>query len=385
MMNNKRNILTIAFVAITLLGFSITLSSYKTYQNKQKSMLKFMNDTYPELWAKVDSLDRIGQPKSALEIVDKIYEKATKEENPTQIIKATFYMNRYNAMLEEDGLAKAINRMSEQVEKASFPVKPILQSMLAEAYHGYFTNQQWKIRNRSTTVNFDKTDIQTWSEKDFVDKTIELYLASLSDERIKQVKLTDFSEILYYADRDGIALRSTLYDFLAHRAVDYFANEQTYLTQPAYQFTIDKSEYFAEAEAFSKLKIETKDTESLKHKAMLLYQDLIKMHLNDADKSALIDVDLKRLSFVYNNYNGVGKNNFYEATLQNMQKRYLDNPMSAEIAALIANLYIQDAPKFNHNISDAKDYKWHFKTAHAIATDAIKNTQIQSVQVSVKR
>jgi uncharacterized protein YfaS (alpha-2-macroglobulin family) len=370
MINNKRNILTIAFVAIAFVAFSLTLSSYKTYQTKQKTMLKFMNDSYPELWKQVDSLDRLGQPKSALEIVDKIYEKAAKDENPTQIIKSTLYLNRYNAMLEEDGLVKAINRMSEQVEKAEFPVKPILQSMLAEGYYSYFNNQQWKIRDRSATANFEKADIQTWSEKDFVEKTVELYLASMSDERIKQVKLTDLSEILYYADKDGIALRSTLYDFLAHRAVDYFSNDQTYLTKPAYQFTIDKSEYFAEADAFAALKIETKDTESLKHKAMLIYQDLIKTHLDDADKSALIDADLKRLTFVYNNYNGVGKNNFYEATLQNMQKRHLENPMSAEIAAKIANLYVADASNYDRNKGD--DYKWNYKTAYNIANDAIK-------------
>ena len=70
MMNNKRNILTIAFVAIAFLAFSLTLSSYQT---KQNSMLKFMNDNYPELWEQVDSLDRLGQPKSALEIINKIY------------------------------------------------------------------------------------------------------------------------------------------------------------------------------------------------------------------------------------------------------------------------------------------------------------------------
>jgi uncharacterized protein YfaS (alpha-2-macroglobulin family) len=370
MMNNKRNILTIAFVAIAFVAFSLTLSSYKTYQTKQKTMLKFMNDDYPELWKQVDSLDKLEQPKSALKIVDKIYEKAAKDKNPTQIIKSTIYLNSYNAMLEEGGLVKSINRMSEQAEKADFPVKPILQSMLAEAYQGYFSNQQWKIRDRSATANFEKTDIQTWSENDFVEKTVELYLASLGDERIKQVKLTGFSEILYNSDKDGIVLRSTLYDFLAHRAVDYFSNEQTYLTKPAYQFTIDKSEYLAEADAFLKLEIETKDTTSLKHKAMLIYQDLIKIHLNDADKSALIDVDLKRLDFVYTNYNGVDKNNFYEATLQNMQKHYLENPMSAEIAAKIANLYVADASSYDKNKGD--EYKWHYKTAYNIATDAIK-------------
>ncbi|MFK7949005.1 MAG: alpha-2-macroglobulin, partial [Saprospiraceae bacterium] len=383
-MTNKRNILTIALVAISAIAFSFTLSSYNTKQTKlaaevsgqakaekEKLLQQLMNDNYDQLWAKVDSLDRLGQPKSALEIVDKIYEKAKKEANPTQTVRALVYQNRYNAMLEEDGLVKAINRMSIQVDEAKFPVKPLLQSMLAEAYNGYFQNQQWKIRNRTETVNFDKTDIQTWSEADFVRKAIELYELSIEKEdELKAVDLKDFQDLMTNYESDGRKYRNTLYEFLAHRALTYFSNDRTYLTKPAYQFYVDKSEYFAEADAFSKLKIKTKDTESLKHKTMLLYQELIKIHLDDDDKSALIDVDLKRLDFVYNNYNGKGKDNFYEGTLVNMEKRYLNNPLSSEVSYKLAQLHLRKGGNYDRRKGD--EHKWELKSAYTIASEAIR-------------
>lgn len=394
-MTNKRNILTIALMAIAVIAFSFTLSSYNIRQSKltaeispssqdtagqtkakkEKFLRQLMNDNYDELWAKVDSIDRLGQPKSALEIVDKIYDKATKEKNATQTVKALIYQNRYNAILEEDGLVKAINRMSLQVDNAEFPIKPLLQSMLAEAYTNYFQNQSRvlgrKYRNRSETVNFDKTDIQTWSEADFVRKAIELYELSIErDKELQKIDLKDFKEIITNYDADGRAYRNTMYELLAHRALAYFSNEQTYLTKPAYQFYVDKSEYFTRAGIFTDLRITSKDTASLKLKTLHLYQDVLNFHINNTDKSALIDVDLKRLDFIYNNYNGADKDNLYEAALVNVEKRYLNNPLSSEVSYRLAKLHLKKGADYDRRKGD--EHKWELKSAYTIASEAIK-------------
>ena len=46
---------------------------------------------YEKLWQKVDSLDKKGLPKSALEVVEKIYKKAKEDKNSPQYIKAVIY------------------------------------------------------------------------------------------------------------------------------------------------------------------------------------------------------------------------------------------------------------------------------------------------------
>ena len=45
----------------------------------------------------------------------------------------------------------------------------------------------------------------------------------------------------------------------------------------------------------------TKDSLSLQHKALLIYQKLIAFHLKDAKPDALIDADIQRIQFVKTN------------------------------------------------------------------------------------
>ena len=60
-------------------------------------------------WQIVDSLARKGLPKSALEIVDKLYLKVKSVNDPDQIIKTILYKMRFMASYEEEALIKNIN------------------------------------------------------------------------------------------------------------------------------------------------------------------------------------------------------------------------------------------------------------------------------------
>jgi hypothetical protein len=64
---------------------------------------------YDELWFEVERFEVDGLPKSALEIADKIYEKADKTNNSPQIIKSLFYKSKFALTLEEDAQLKVIN------------------------------------------------------------------------------------------------------------------------------------------------------------------------------------------------------------------------------------------------------------------------------------
>ena len=49
------------------------------------------NKNYVTDWEKADSIELLGLPKSALDIVDKIYNKAIVEKNTPQFIKAVIF------------------------------------------------------------------------------------------------------------------------------------------------------------------------------------------------------------------------------------------------------------------------------------------------------
>ncbi|MHC4533158.1 MAG: alpha-2-macroglobulin family protein [Planctomycetota bacterium] len=86
---------------------------------------------------------------------------------------------------------------------------------------------------------------------------------------------------------------------------------------------------FAPVAEFLQWEPETADTESPKLKAIRLYQDLLAFHQDDADESALIDADLHRLIFGYNQALGSDKIVFYEQALERFVDQWTDHEIVA--------------------------------------------------------
>ena len=53
--------------------------------------MNFNKDDYQNEWKEIQALDDKALPKSALEKVELLFAKATKDNNPSQIIKTTVY------------------------------------------------------------------------------------------------------------------------------------------------------------------------------------------------------------------------------------------------------------------------------------------------------
>ena len=106
----------------------------------------------------------------------------------------------------------------------------------------------------------------------------------------------------------------------AHRALDFSSGDEASITQPAHAFVLDKEDYLADASVFVKLSITSKDTFSMKYFAIHLLQDIIQFHLNDKDPEALVDVDIKRLSFVKENLILANKDEVYRTALEQLER-----------------------------------------------------------------
>jgi uncharacterized protein YfaS (alpha-2-macroglobulin family) len=329
------------------------------------------NDDYGKAWKEIDSLEQQGLPESALKKVEALHERAKADKNPSQIIKTLVYRGKYQSQLEEDGLAKAINRMETETNAASFPTKPILQSMLAEMYQQYLGNHQWKLRDRTqTTPDFKKDDIQTWAIEDFYKQSAALYWASVQDDAARQVPISDFKAITLGGEGTD-ELRPTLFDFLAHRALDYFMNERSHVSEPAFKFYLDDEAAFAPAKDFAAHRFDTKDPESNKYKTLLLFQRAMSFHANDESPAAHIDADLKRLKFVYDNTVLPNKTDRYMAALKALAETHKDHPSFTEISAALARLHLEQGNQYDPQDKKAA-HKWDLKTAKEICEKAIE-------------
>ena len=207
---------------------------------------------YDKDWKTVDSLIGKGLTKTALEVVGKIYTTAKKENNTGQFVKAVIYKMKLQDQYQEESFVLIINQLNAEIDTAVFPVKPILHSMLAEMYWHYYQSNRYQFLNRTETANFKEDDIRTWDLKKIAEQTIKHYLASLEDE--SKLKTTPINVYDNFLVKYGSAtIRPTLFDFLGHRAVDFFSGEEPGLIRPAYKFEIDNEDYFSMNAAFSKL------------------------------------------------------------------------------------------------------------------------------------
>lgn len=378
----KMKIIPVIFVIIAVSATAIICSDRLKSKIGTSATLKYNydNTAYGSLWRSADSLSSKGLTRSVLEVVNGIYEKARKEENAPQFVKSVIYRLKFESYIEEESYVKAIYKVSEQIKTAKYPIKPVMHSLLASIYWRYYVDNRWKFSKRSHTVKFKPDDIRTWDLKRLVEQTILNFTLSLENQKkLKSTPVNIYDEIIDVRDKNLRKLRPTLYDFLAHRAVDFFMNEEPDIVRPAYKFEIDDKNYFSPARSFAKIKIVSKDTLSLKIYAFTILQDLIAVHLKDKDPAALIDADLKRLKFVRAKAILENKDSLFLNALFDLKKRFQKHPSYSEIMYEIANVYYRKGVTYRPLVSDTN--KWELKKAHDICSDIIASAKEDSYGV----
>jgi hypothetical protein len=301
---------------------------------------------YEAQWKKIDELiKKKNLPKSALEEVKKIYSLAKNEKQDAQVIKSLVYMVGLQQENREENEIQAIKEIEKEIAINKEPAASILRSLLADLYWHYFQRHRWQLYERTNTISFNKEDIATWTLEDFHKKISELYLQSLQNEIVlKNTKLQPFDAIIIKGNVRY--LRPTLYDLLAHKALDYFKNNERDIKKPAYSFEINQSEAFALAAEFAVYKFVTRDSLSLQHKALQIYQKLLQFHLSDPKPDALIDVDIDRIQFVYQHSVLENKEEYYRQALSNVTKKYTVSPQVSQAWFLLAVYYESLAAKY---------------------------------------
>ena len=308
-------------------------------------------------WKKVEALEKKGLTKSALQEVVSIYNLAVTDNNVAQQIKSCMYQVRYRNMVEEDSHENNIFFIDTLVEKAKAPAKNILQSMQAEMFWQYLQNNRWKFNDRTKLLSEKSKDISTWSLDKLYNTITKLYKSSLSGAHLlKTTRIDEFDPILLKG-LNTRQLRPTLYDFLTHRALGFFMSDEAGLTKPAYQFKINEVQAFSPAPEFINAVFKTKDSASLQHTSLLLFQDILKFHLNDSDPGALIDADLIRLKFVYEYGIMEEKEKIYETSLINMEEKYPAEPAIAQAMYLRGTIYLKKGQDYNPPTKSENQYE----------------------------
>ncbi|RYG28198.1 MAG: alpha-2-macroglobulin, partial [Chitinophagaceae bacterium] len=280
------------------------------------AMATTAQNQYTKEWKRIDSLiNKSGLVNTALKEVNAVYASAKKENNDVQVIKALVFRMSLNDALSDSGRYENIALLDKEIASAKEPARSILNSIAGSSYWQYLQMNRWQFYNRSTTKGYDNKDISTWSIDQLNERIASYFEKSIADPKLLQsTSLERFDPIIIKGNARN--LRPKLYDLLAFRALDYFKNDQAYVSKPAYQFEINDAEAFAEAATFVKHKFVTSDTVSNHYKALKIYQRIIAFHLDDQKKDALIDADIDRLQFARNFGTHADKDELYKSALE---------------------------------------------------------------------
>ena len=348
-------------------------SCQKTLFDSSQETHLVSGPSYEEDWKQVNELEEKGLSRDVLNKLDNLLEKAEAEKNHIQIFKIFAHQSKYLTKVDEDALNKIFNKYEEKAQVASFPLKQILYSGLAEMYYWYYQQNRWRYSNRTEILGFELENIKTWDLNTIMGKVIEHYDSSLTKtEKLQQIDISYAGEILInpknrFAEYEK-ELRPTLYDLLAHRALEFYKSGEADVLSPKPNLEITK-DFYQNYSSFIGFQIVSPEGFSSKMKTFETYQQLLKFHKNANNRNALLHLDLHRLEYLKNNFQLENEDSLYLSALNKLKTESKKTNAIAEINNFIAQHYFLLSQE-EKNPSQKKKAR---KKAHQIAKENIKN------------
>lgn len=292
---------------------------------------------YANLWKQVHEYTRNGQPRSALEVVQKIHDQAVKDGNSPQLVKAVIHEVKFQSQFEEESLVASIERVENEAKAAPEPTKQILYSLLGEMYWGYFQNNSWQILHRTASESSGE-NILTWDFKRIAQEADHYFQLSLQNpEVLQKASLKDYEAIL--TGRNTYRkLRPSLYHLLLARALDFYSSQERNLLNFDDAGIYNDARLLATADDFLAWKAPAGAGVRPGIKTILLYQNLLREAKNISEE-ALVTEDLKRLQFMHGRSGLSNADEQYEAVLRSLLQKHQTNAVAAEVAFYLATLY----------------------------------------------
>jgi hypothetical protein len=149
--------------------------------------------------------------------------------NECQVIKNLIERTKEALETDRDSLPTLIREAEHLAKTVTGQAQAaILHSMTAEMYHSFYQQNRWAAGRRTPVEGFVPEDIRRWTHNLFTQKIKEELAASLQPaEILRQTPASLFGDVLEKG-KDSPALRPSLYDFLAHRALEIQPSEALY-------------------------------------------------------------------------------------------------------------------------------------------------------------
>ncbi|MBL8830411.1 MAG: hypothetical protein JNM18_25780 [Planctomycetaceae bacterium] len=297
-------------------------------------------------WKKVQDAMNQGLPKTAIDELRPIITKAIADKRWAEAVRAVGQKIALEGTIEGNKPEEKIARMAVEIAQAPAEMQPMLQAIQAHWYWHYFQHNRWRFMQRSRTAAAPGNDITTWDLPRILQEIDQQFAASLkSADQLKQIKITEYNDLIESGTLPDM-YRPTLYDFMAHSALEFYAaGEQAgNQAEDAFEASAD-SPLLGGLDEFLAWQPQTTDENSLKLRAIRLYQDLLRFHRDDADVPARLDTDLLRLIYAKNIAVGDEKEERYLAAMQRLADANATHELSSKALYHVAQQLFDDGDR----------------------------------------
>ena len=348
----------------------LTLTSCVSMKNKQLSDTSVKN--YEQEWAEIETLRVQQLPKSLLPKVEAIYKAALEEKNYEQLLKAVIFQLNCIGLLEENdvGANLIFDNLKYDAEQLPQPAKSIVYSMLGQMYAEYYRQNAWTVNNRTTAL-IEQQDVRTWDGRKLMEEAVKYYRLSLQDaQTLQDTPIESYRAIL--TSQDDISYQPTLFDLLSNRALAFYSDGFYTHHLPQQVFVMNNPDFFADAQKFAALEIQTGDTLSFDYLALRTYQELLRFHTAQKnDVAALVIADLHRISYLRDKGRFADNEKLYEEALIRMSKTYQADDQNVRVLMYLADFYRNQGMKWRSTKDES--YKSGYSKAFAICEQIEKD------------
>ena len=313
-----------------------------------------------EQWKKVEEARKNGLPKTAIGELEPIVQGALADKADAEAIKAIGLKIALEGEIQGNKPEERIRRMQAELNKATPRMKPAMEAILAHWYWQYFEENRWRFMQRTQTAAASGQDLETWDLVRVLAEIDSHFAAALADEKtLKATPVSAYDDLLPPGDRVSDRYRPAMLDFLAYDALGFYQTGEQGAIRDEDAFEMDAdSPIFSDTAEFLNWRPASTDEASPVLKAIRLYQELLRFHEADADRSAYCDADLSRLSYGRNVAVGESKAARYKAALRRFIAATARHEISARALAELAGQF---------------DEEGDFATAHELAERGLKS------------
>lgn len=312
--------------------------------------------------------------RSALDKVGFLYKKAKQKQLHAQVVKCLIYEYTLQNRITEGASDPLLNRIRKELsDTRDETAKAILHSLLAKLYQQYFNNHFWRINDRKKTTGSKQTDLATWGVADFTETIQQHFTQSLENAvLLQQTAVSGYDAVLKRGN--ARSLRPSLYDLLAHEALDYFtsADQLTFrstVLRPATAFILPGKPALGRLDNFISYRFLTKDSGSYSWNSLRLFQQLLQFHRKDANPNVLLELNTERIEWAYQQTELAGRDTLYANALKEMTDSYPAYTATAQAWYLLARKEADKAATYQP-FQDTTG-RWGYRKAKEIAEKAL--------------